>query len=100
MLTLGVHPAVAAATSATMIMFTSSTATVSYSVAGLIMYDYAAVCILVGFFSTLVGQLAMSKLMKKYQRNSYIAYSLGLVVALSAVCMTVESVLAILAERG
>jgi hypothetical protein len=56
-------------------------------------------CFLVGFCSTLLGQLAMSELMKKYNRNSYIAYSIGIVVGLSAVCMSVESIFAIMANH-
>lgn len=100
MLALDVHPAVASATSASMILFTSSTACISYSVFGLLVYDYADVCILIGFVSTLAGQTAMALLMRRYQRNSYIGYSIGLVVAISAVCMTVESVIEILAQSN
>eukprot|EP00522_Entomoneis_paludosa_P001993 CAMPEP_0172473606 /NCGR_PEP_ID=MMETSP1065-20121228/68941_1 /TAXON_ID=265537 /ORGANISM="Amphiprora paludosa, Strain CCMP125" /LENGTH=546 /DNA_ID=CAMNT_0013231781 /DNA_START=200 /DNA_END=1840 /DNA_ORIENTATION=+ len=95
MLGLGVHPAVASATSAAMIFFTSSTSTASYSVFGLLLYDYAAFCFLVGLISTFVGQLAMNRLMKKYNRNSYIAYSIGFVVGLSAICMSVEAFIAL-----
>ena len=79
-----------------MILFTSSTAAVSYSVLGLLKYDYAAFCIFLGFISTIIGQTIMHALMEKYQRNSYIAYVIGLVVAISAVAMTWESVLAII----
>eukprot|EP00523_Entomoneis_sp_CCMP467_P018377 CAMPEP_0168814932 /NCGR_PEP_ID=MMETSP0726-20121227/5937_1 /TAXON_ID=265536 /ORGANISM="Amphiprora sp., Strain CCMP467" /LENGTH=472 /DNA_ID=CAMNT_0008867125 /DNA_START=118 /DNA_END=1533 /DNA_ORIENTATION=+ len=92
MLALGVHPAVASATSAAMIFFTASTSTASYSVFGLLVYDYAAFCFVVGLFSTFFGQIAMSQLMKKYNRNSYIAYSIGFVVGLSAIAMTIEAV--------
>jgi len=93
MLALGVHPAVASATSAAMIFFTASTSTASYSVFGLLVYDYAAFCFVVGLFSTFFGQIAMSQLMKKYNRNSYIAYSIGFVVGLSAIAMTIEAVI-------
>lgn len=97
MLALGVHPAVASATSACMILFTSSTATVSYAVFGNLVYDYAVACAALGFTATLAGQTVMTVLMERYhQRHSYIAYSIGIVVALSAVCMTMESVLAIM----
>ena len=96
MLALGVHPAVASATSAAMILFTSSTATMCYMIFGLLVYDYAIACFLVGFVATLAGQTIMTVLMKKYgQRHSYIAFSIGIVVAISAICMTVESVIAI-----
>ena len=91
----GVHPAVASATSACMILFTSSTATLSYVMFDLLLYDYAAGCLVIGVLATLVGQTIMAILMKKYNRNSYIAFTIGGVVAISAVAMTIESVIAI-----
>lgn len=97
MLSLGVHPAVASATSACMILFTSSTATVSYAVFGNLIYDYALAGAGLGFVATAAGQTLMRMLLERFhQRHSYIAYSIGFVVALSAVCMTIESVLAIM----
>jgi uncharacterized membrane protein YfcA len=98
MLALGVHPAVASATSACMILFTSSTATFSFYVFGRLTQSYSLACFLIGFASTLVGQCVMTLLLKRYQRHSYVVFSIGIVVALSAVCMTAESVLAVLAE--
>ena len=79
-----------------MILYTSTTATVSYMIFDLLIYDYAVGCLLTGFIATLVGQTLMSVLMKKYNRNSYIAYTIGIVVGLSAIAMTVESIFAIL----
>jgi len=95
----GVHPAVAAATSACMILFTSATATVSYTIFGLLKYDYALMCFIIGLLATIVGQTVMTVLMKRYQRNSYIAFSIGFVVALSTLLMTSESVIAIRRDR-
>jgi hypothetical protein len=40
-----------------------------------------------------VGQLGLSYLMRKSQRNSYIAFSIGGVVFLSAILMTIQSLL-------
>ena len=94
MLALGVHPSVASATSACMILFTSATATVSYAVFGLLAYDYALFCLMIGLVATLAGQTVMSLLLQRYQRTSYIAYCIGIVVGISAVCMTVESLIA------
>ena len=95
MLAMGVHPAVSSASSATMILFTSFTATTSFVVFGLLVFDYGVVCLLVGFFATLVGQIGLSYLMKKAQRNSYIAFSIGGGVLLSAILMTLQSVISI-----
>jgi len=95
MLAMGVHPAVGSATSASMILFTSFTATTSFVVFGLLLPDYAPVCLVVGFVATLAGQLGLSYLMRKAQRNSYIAFSIGGVVLLSAFLMTIQSLLSL-----
>ncbi|KAL9183556.1 hypothetical protein ACHAXT_004412 [Thalassiosira profunda] len=97
MLALGVHPKVASATSACMILFTSSTSTLSYLIFGYLKLDYAWFCLLLGFVATLVGQTTMHALLDRSgQRNSYIAFCIGGVVAISAVAMGIESVMAII----
>jgi len=101
MLALGVHPAVASATSACMILFTSFTATTTFSVYGLMVKDYAVACSILGFVSTLIGQKVMNSILRKTNRSSYIAYSIGFVVLLSAILMALQSVLHLLsAEDG
>ena len=95
MLEMGVHPSVASATCATMILFTSITATTSFIAYGDLDYDYGAVFLVIGFISTFVGQLVMQALMKKYKRTSYIAYSVALVVGASALAMTWSSIVTI-----
>jgi uncharacterized membrane protein YfcA len=79
-----------------MIFFTSSTSTISYMVFGRLLNAYAVICLITGFLATLLGQTLMSMLMKKYNRNSYIAYAIGIVVGLSAIAMTIESILAMI----
>jgi len=97
MLAMGVHPAVGSATSACMILFTSFTATTSYIVFGLLIPDYAVICLIIGFIATIAGQLGLGYLMKKNQRNSYIAFSIGIVVLLSSILMTIQSLLSMAA---
>lgn len=80
-----------------MILFTSFTATSSYVVFGLLVPDYAFVCLVVGFAATMVGQAGLSYLMKNSNRNSYIVFSIGAVVLLSAILMTFQSLLAMAA---
>eukprot|EP00547_Thalassionema_nitzschioides_P001964 CAMPEP_0194203432 /NCGR_PEP_ID=MMETSP0156-20130528/3210_1 /TAXON_ID=33649 /ORGANISM="Thalassionema nitzschioides, Strain L26-B" /LENGTH=599 /DNA_ID=CAMNT_0038929181 /DNA_START=240 /DNA_END=2035 /DNA_ORIENTATION=+ len=98
MLAMGVHPAVSSASSACMILFTSFTATTSFVVFGLLNMQYAAVCLCLGFGATIVGQLGLAFLMKRYQRNSYIAFSIGVVVLLSTILMTIQGLVS-LAEQ-
>ena len=54
---------------------------------------FAFVSLAIGFGATLLGQVGLSYLMKRYQRNSYIAFSIGAVVLLSAFLMTIQSLL-------
>ncbi|GMH92529.1 hypothetical protein TrST_g7246 [Triparma strigata] len=95
MLAMNVHPKVSGATSATMILYTSFTATTSFFVFGLVVKDYAVVCFFLGFIATWVGQVGMTKLMEGNERNSYIAFSIGGVVAVSAVMMGVQSIISL-----
>jgi hypothetical protein len=95
MLAMGVHPAVSAASSSCMILFTSLTATTSFLVFGLLLPDYAVLCVVIGFLATFVGQVGLAVLMKRYKRNSFIAFSIGAVVLLSALLMTVQSIVAL-----
>lgn len=97
LLTMGVHPMVASATSSCMILFTSIASVVSYSIFGLILWDYAAVCLAVGFFPTLIGMSLMQRVRKttshyrghNFERNSIITFAIGGVILLSALMMTV-----------
>lgn len=100
MLAMGVHPKVSSASSACMILFTSFTATSSFIVFGLLIHDYAVICLIIGFFATYSGQIALYYLMSKYERNSYIAFSIGGVVLLSAILMTVQSLVSMAEGNG
>ena len=96
MLAMGVHPKVSSACSATMIMYTSFTATTSFFVFGLIKMDYAMVCTVMGLLLTYVGQLGLSAIIKKLGRDSLIIFSIAGVVGLSALLMGFHSMVAIM----
>ena len=51
------------------------------------------------FIAVFVGQIGLSYLMQKYQRNSYIAFSIGGIVLLSAFLITIQSLLS-MADKG
>jgi uncharacterized membrane protein YfcA len=99
MLAMGVHPAVASATSACMILFTSFTASTTFAVYGMLVKDYAIVFLVLGLVSTAFGQKVMSRIVKKTKRNSYIAFSIGTSVLLSALLMTMQSVMHMMSDK-
>lgn len=85
MLELGVLPDVAAATSATMIMFTAGSAAIVYVNFGGVVRDYAQALLLLGFLVTLVGQLVATHLVKVLKRRSIIIFAMGLLMLLASV---------------
>jgi hypothetical protein len=100
---IGVNAAVAAATCGCMNFFTSLAATSSYIVLGSIIPDreYAFFLYCLGFFAAFIGSQFVQKAKtvtkieskKRLERHSYMAYSMGLVVLISALCMTIEALL-------
>lgn len=101
MLQMGVHPLVASATTAVMIMFTSVAATTMFIAFGTLTWDYAWFLFVVGLITTTVGQFGVSYLVEKYKRYSFISMSIGAVVALSTVLMAVQSVFSLVdAQAG
>lgn len=100
MLTMGVHPAVVTATSSTMVFFTALLSASSFAVFGLILWDYAVVCLAIGFLASLIGQGLMKSVRQtnteshgNFERNSFIAYCIGGVILMSALLMTMQYVL-------
>ena len=106
LLAMGVHPAVATATSSCMTLFTSASSTVAFIIYGLVMPDFAIACGIIGFCAALFGQMLMARARSapsgNFERNSLIAFSLGGVILLSAFLMTVLYVLMIVSfdEEG
>ncbi|CAJ1367695.1 unnamed protein product [Effrenium voratum] len=90
MLELGVDPRVASATAAAMILFTSSAASISFEVFGLLEPNYGTVCFLLGFCCTLFGQYVIQTRMEGAKRQSPPVLSIGLVMALSTMLLILE----------
>jgi uncharacterized membrane protein YfcA len=96
MLAMGVHPMVASATCAVMIMFTSVAATTMFIAFGLLKWDYGWYFAIVGLAATVVGQFGVSYLVKKYKRHSLVSLSIGAVVAISTVLMSIQGIFSLI----
>jgi uncharacterized membrane protein YfcA len=96
MLEMNVHPMVASATVAVMIMMTAIAATTSFIAFGSLTYDYGWFLFVWGLLATAVGQLGVGYLVEKYKRVSLISLSIGAVVAISTLLMGLQSVLSLL----
>merc|ERR1712060_104225 len=91
MLEMGVNPLVAAATAATMILFTSSAACASFQVFGLLEPAYGIACFILGFACTMVGQGSVRMWLRSARRQSPPVLSIGMVTALSTVMVVMQA---------
>jgi len=96
MLALGVEPKTSAATAATMIFFTSSSACVSFAVFGSLEYEYGAACFIFGLICTVIGQVFVAQMFK--DRQSPTVFSIAIVILISSVCIGIETLLQGLAD--
>lgn len=98
LMALNVSPAVAAATSATMVLFTSSATTFQFIAYGMLQYDFAAFFAFVGFVGSIIGQRMLSYCVKDESSTYKIIFTLAAVIGASCVCLTIIGVLHILSQ--
>jgi len=91
MLEMGVIPAVASASAAAMILYTSSAACISFAVFGLLHGTYGIIFFSLGFFSTAIGQVSLTRWLKKHKRESPIVLSIGAVIGISSVLVGINT---------
>ena len=96
MLQMGVHPLVAAGTTAVMIMFTSVAATTMFIAFGTLIWDYAWFLFVVGLIATTVGQYGVGYYVDKYKRYSFISMSIGAVVLMSTILLGLQSIFSLI----
>lgn len=82
MLAINVIPQVATATSSFMILFTSSATSIQFMILGKLPLNYAVWYFFVGVFAAVVGQLALAAIIKKYKKQSYVGFLLGICIVL------------------
>eukprot|EP01024_Parvocaulis_polyphysoides_P073726 TRINITY_DN9505_c0_g2_i3.p3 TRINITY_DN9505_c0_g2~~TRINITY_DN9505_c0_g2_i3.p3 ORF type:complete len:142 (-),score=9.29 TRINITY_DN9505_c0_g2_i3:354-779(-) len=92
MLAMGVPPDVAAATSATMILFTAGSASTIYVSFGAVPVTYGVLLFMLGFIVTIGGQLLVYQLVNVSGRRSVIALSMGIFMLCAAVMMGIHVV--------
>ena len=96
LLALGMTPDVTAATSAYTILFTESSIGIQFILLGMMQLDYAAALLILGFISALLGRFVVGNYLKKYNRSSIMIFIVAVVIAVSAILMTVVGVIKVL----
>jgi len=89
MLEMNMTPAISAATSAFMTLFTSSSTVSQFMLMGMLRVDYGLWYGLVGVAGTIVGQQVAGFVIKVLKRQSIIIFCLGAIIGSSALVMGV-----------
>jgi uncharacterized membrane protein YfcA len=85
MLVMGIHPRVSSATTATMIVLTSSSVAVLMVTAGLVPWEYAVTFFSVCFVGAYVGKTQIDGYIKKTGRASIIIFLLATIIVLAII---------------
>ncbi|KAF4707298.1 hypothetical protein FOZ63_000071, partial [Perkinsus olseni] len=93
MLNLGVLPQVSTATTATLIVFTSSSAALVFIMAGLVPWDYAVVYFSAAFVGTLVGKTIIDTIVRRRGLTALLILLLAGIIAFAAIMVTVAGLI-------
>lgn len=100
MLEMGILPIVASANAATMILFTAGTAALSFILFGAVDGKTGMMLFIMGIVATGFGQFFLGIAIKRANRQSLVVLSMGSVVVLSAILLTMRSVLEVTTKKG
>src|SRR5690606_38584555 len=91
MLEFKVLATVASATSSFMIIFNATSNVIQFGISGLLPVDYSILLSIIGFCSGLIGQFFVAWLVKKYNRKSYVVWTVIAAILVSAVLLIVSA---------
>merc|ERR1719231_978156 len=88
---MGVIPEVSAATAAYMILYTASSATVTYAAFDQVKWNYAMILFPCGIIFTALGQIIVNAYIKRPHHASVIVFLIAGIVGVSTLLMGYES---------
>ena len=87
LLDLGIDPIVANTTSSFMVLFTSSITCMQYIILGRLSWDYGLWFVCIGFLSSLLGQLVIGCLVRRFRISFIIIFSMCIMMGLATLLM-------------
>jgi uncharacterized membrane protein YfcA len=85
MLVMGIHPRVSTATTATMVVLTSSSVALLFVTSGLVPWEYSVCFFLVCFCGALVGKFYIDEYVKRTGRASILVFLLATIIAFATI---------------
>ncbi|KAG7382313.1 hypothetical protein PHYPSEUDO_005045 [Phytophthora pseudosyringae] len=97
LLEVGIDASSASAMTAATVLFSSGMSSLNYAAMGKLDLHLAQLMLPMGLLTTYIGHLCLLKLVRHYNCPSMIIFSMAVIVLVSAVAMSIESVRALLA---
>lgn len=70
----------------------ATVSSVNYILAGSLDFSFAAIMFPMGFLATFVGHMCLLRIVQRYRCPSLVIFSMAIVVLVSAVAMSIESI--------
>ncbi|RLN37867.1 hypothetical protein BBJ28_00000480 [Nothophytophthora sp. Chile5] len=97
LLELGIDASAASAMTATTVLFSSGMSSFNYLLMGSLDLHLAQLMLPMGFLMTYIGHVCLLKVVRRFNCPSLIIFSMAIIVLISAVAMSVESIRALIA---
>jgi uncharacterized membrane protein YfcA len=98
LLELGLHPIVSTATSNFLVLFTSSSTSLQFILLGMMNFDYGIACTVASTVGSFVGTIVIQNIVKRTKRNSYLIFTLALVLGISTIFVPAHTLLKMISD--
>ena len=100
MLAIGMDPAISTALSGFTVLFTSSSTTSQFIIAGAIHIEHAWVLMLWSLIGSFIGNLILRRIIKKYNRPSLVIWVIFSILALSCLVLPAQTIYNAITKEG
>lgn len=92
LLSENILPIVSTVTTNFLVLFTSSSTSIQFMLAGVMNYQYAILCVIFSVLGSLLGTYFIQKFLKQSGRQSVLIFALSAVVGISAIVLPLSSI--------
>ncbi len=92
---LGINPVISTVTSNFLVLFTSSSTSIQFSLAGMMNISYGGICTFFSMSGSLIGTLTLHYILIIYKRESILVFVLVFVLVISSIILPIYSLLQI-----
>ncbi len=97
---LGINPTISTVTSNFLVLFTSSSTSLQFTILGMMNFSYGGICTFFSFLGSFIGTITVHKILVKVKRDSVLVFVLSFVLALCTILLPTYSVLKFIEKSG